>query len=62
MTLRYSDTPDDDLDEDLRHEAIDEERARRRATVCQCGDDLPGHCPGPRNCPYSNFEDEDEDA
>ena len=52
-------------DEDLRREAIDERRVRRRATRCQCGDDLPGFCTGPANCPYSDFnkdpkEEDDE--
>jgi hypothetical protein len=46
-------------DEDYRREAIDERRERLRATRCQCGD-LPGHCPGPMSCPYSDFNQECE--
>ncbi len=49
-----------EIDEDLRREAIDERRARNRATRCQCGNDLPGHCPGPMFCPYSDFNDGEE--
>jgi hypothetical protein len=52
----------DDIDEDLRREAIDERRARSRATRCQCGDDLPGRCPGPASCPYSDFHTAVEEA
>jgi hypothetical protein len=48
-------------DEDLRHEAIDERRARNRATRCQCGSDLPGTCPGPTSCPYSDFNQSNEE-
>jgi hypothetical protein len=54
---------DDIDDDDLRREALDERRARSRATRCQCGDDLPGRCPGPAACPYSADEEaEDADA
>lgn len=36
---------------------------RRRHDRCECGDDLPGTCPGVRNCPYSSYEaPEDDDA
>ena len=46
---------DEDRDEDLRREAIDERRARLNG--CRCGNpDLPGICPGWRNCPM-NGED-----
>lgn len=48
-------------DEELRREAIDERRARHRASHCQCGNDLPGHCPGPASCPYSDFNQADDD-
>jgi len=51
-----------DRDDDARREAIDERRALSRATRCQCGDDLPGRCPGPQNCPYSDFAVEQEGA
>ena len=30
-----------------------EARRRRRSQRCQCGDDLPGRCPGPASCPYA---------
>lgn len=46
---------------DLRTEAACRRRAARRGHACQCGDDLPGTCPGPRNCPYSDFEADDDD-
>ena len=55
-----------EIDEDERREAIDERRAYLRATRCQCGDDMPGRCPGPMFCPLcqssSSDDDEDEDA
>ena len=41
-------------DDDLRREAIDERRARRLATQCQCDYEF-GFCPGPANCPYADF-------
>ena len=42
------------MDEDREYEAREaradacEDRAGSR---CRCGDDMPGHCPGPANCP-----------
>lgn len=48
-----------EVDEDARRDAIDERRARARASRCQCGDNLPGYCPGPMSCPYSDFNDGD---
>jgi hypothetical protein len=43
----------------------DEFRGRRRhwhvRTRCLCGDDLPGTCPGPEQCPYSGVNDPPED-
>lgn len=36
-------------------------RPRRAVTRCQCGDDLPGRCPGPMNCPYSGVDEPDEE-
>lgn len=50
-----------EIDEDERQEAIEERRAMRRAR-CVCGDDLPGHCPGPANCPYSGQGEPEEEA
>jgi hypothetical protein len=50
----------EDRDDELRREAIAHRRAMRRAHVCQCGDDLPGHCPGPAACPYSDFNTDEE--
>ena len=51
-----------DLDErfEERMEARAERRNERRSHKCQCGDDLPGHCPGPVSCPYSDFNNDDE--
>ena len=37
-----------------------EDRSRRRA--CQCGDDMPGHCPGPENCPMCQEDDDEGEA
>ncbi len=51
-----------DEDEDLRRESIDQRLALRRLHTCQCGDDLPGSCPGPMNCPYSDFAGDDDGA
>lgn len=53
---------DREIDEDLRIEAMMERRASRRRHRCQCGDDLPGHCPGPESCPYSDFNRDDEEG
>lgn len=53
---RYSDI--DDLDE-LR--AQDRWERRRRSQACQCGNDMPGHCPGPANCPMCEEDEEPED-
>ena len=61
MPFPYDGTLDRDEDDELRREDADARRARRRATACQCGDDLPGFCPGPQNCPYSDFAQADED-
>ena len=36
-------------------------RDERRAQRCRCGDDMPGHCPGPANCPMC-ADDEEDDA
>lgn len=47
----------EERNEDYRRDAID---ARRR-TRCECGDDLPGRCPGPENCPYASHEDEEDE-
>lgn len=53
---------EDDLAErdEWRHEARMEARETRRRHKCQCGDDLPGHCPGPMSCPYSDYNSGDE--
>ena len=26
---------------------------------CQCSGEMPGHCPGPRNCPMCEQDDDD---
>jgi hypothetical protein len=52
----------ENVDWDLLHEAKMERRQRVRLFgPCQCGDDMPGSCPGPANCPMCQ-EDEPEDA
>ncbi len=54
-----SDPREPDQDE-LRD--ADEER-KRRASIwgCQCGEnDMPGYCPGPRNCPMVGIDDHDD--
>ena len=46
-----------------REEFEEERRARLRGgDRCQCGDDLPGRCPGPHVCPANRAEPGDEDA
>lgn len=37
--------------------------SRRPKHDCECGVDLPGQCPGPAHCPYSeqNSIDPDDD-
>lgn len=52
MTRR--DDEDDDCERSGSH-------LPRRPLRCQCGDGLPGVCPGPANCPYSDFAEECED-
>lgn len=51
---------DDDFYEE-RAEARRERRALYRATHCQCGGDMPGHCPGPAACPMCEQEKEEGD-
>lgn len=54
---RIEDREEDPEADDLRAE----ERANRRRRSCQCGDDLPGRCPGVDQCPYADHgEDEEE--
>jgi len=33
----------------------------RRAVGCLCGNDLPGRCPGPENCPLCDRLEDDEE-
>lgn len=33
--------------------------SKQRRSRCQCGDDLPGSCPGVANCPYSDEGEEE---
>jgi len=51
--------------DELRHEYAEDEyeaRRARNAHRCQCsGEDWPGSCPGPANCPLADHDD-DEDA
>lgn len=51
---------DDDFYEE-RAEARRERRALYRATHCQCGGDMPGHCPGHAACPMREQEKEEGD-
>lgn len=44
----------------LEMEEFAAERRGRHGTRCQCGGDMPGHCPGPANCPMCQPRDEDE--
>ena len=50
-----------EIDEDDRREAIDERRRYLRATRCQCGDDMPGRCPGPAYCPMCEVDPPEDD-
>lgn len=47
-------------DMEARHEAMAERRERTRSMKCQCGNDLPGYCPGPQSCPNSDYAKEEE--
>ena len=47
-------------DMEARHEAMAERRERNRSMKCQCGNDLPGYCPGPQSCPNSDYAKEEE--
>lgn len=33
-------------------------RARSQARGCRCGNDMPGRCPGPENCPALETDDD----
>lgn len=50
--------------EELRDAAI-ERRQKRQGCACDPGGEMPGHCPGRSNCPYSgdceNETDETEE-
>lgn len=35
------------------------QQIRRRIERCQCGDDLPGTCPGVAHCPYACTDDDE---
>ena len=60
---------DHEADSDARWEArqeyaeeLAEQRRTRRRHSCLCNlDGFPGHCPGPENCPYSGFADEEDE-
>jgi hypothetical protein len=45
-------------DSDTQHDMW-EDRRRSRRRSCECGNDLPGHCPGPENCQYASRDDAD---
>lgn len=52
-----------DTEDEIRAMEWEARRERRRASRCQCGDEVPGCCPGPAYCPNSDYAaDEDEDA
>jgi hypothetical protein len=50
MTEREPPAPSDMLD---WHEPPRRDR-------CECGDDMPGRCPGPANCPMCQADDEED--
>ena len=51
----------DDIDEDLRRDAIDARRAAFNG--CKCGNpDWPGQCPGWRNCPVHGESGQHKDG
>jgi hypothetical protein len=55
----YDDSGRREYDADELRDAWLERRARaRRNGPCRCGNDLPGTCPGPANCPMCQEEDE----
>ena len=52
---------DDDRYDDLRDALEERARSRRGALgACRCGNDLPGRCPGPDNCPMCDDDQEPE--
>lgn len=54
---------DYDFDErmDARQQVAEEAAYERRRFGCQCGNDLPGSCPGAINCEFSDcFESAEE--
>lgn len=48
-------------DDDERREAFEARRTRRNRS-CQCsgGEEMPGRCPGPANCPMVDHSEDDE--
>lgn len=44
---------------ELRAEDLAERRRMNRG--CECGHNLPGHCPGPDTCPYAHNDTENDD-
>ena len=49
-------------DEDEKRDAAEERKRRRGIWGCKCGAyrDMPGYCPGPRNCPMVGVDDPDD--
>ena len=48
-------------DDDERRDEIDARRARN-AHKCLCDDaNMPGHCPGPANCPMQSVDDPEDE-
>lgn len=48
----------DDDDDEMKLRARRERR--RNSQSCRCGNDMPGYCPGPANCPMCEEDEEDE--
>ena len=49
-------------DQDELRDAAEERKRRASIWGCKCGDkNMPGYCPGPRNCPMVGVDDPDDE-
>jgi hypothetical protein len=48
--------------DETEREVEAEYNAKTRRKRCQCLFEMPGHCPGPDNCPMQEKDDEEEDG
>jgi hypothetical protein len=59
---RLGDEDDEAERDEWRAEAREEAKARSRRCVCDTDGTMPGHCPGPDQCPYSGEGEAEPEA